>query len=70
MKTQSILLCGEKAEMCRCELPEGHIGPHECNCGGIWDGVIDTDSFRIIRLPGNFDLIFDEIPGLFDTIFE
>lgn len=35
---------------CFCVLPDGHDGPHECDCGGSWL-VTDDGDFEIHALP-------------------
>lgn len=49
------VICDARAEFCHCAFTPGHDGPHECGrdgCGGSWLGDIGTDSFKIVRFPG------------------
>lgn len=46
-------LCPETAEMCICQLEEGHPLPHTCRCGGAWSGYIGGRDFEIWGIPGS-----------------
>jgi hypothetical protein len=51
--------CHATFHLCRCELPAGHDGAHECVpdpvCGGSWLRHPDDDAgmIRVFRYPGN-----------------
>lgn len=51
--------CGNQFSWCRCELPPGHDGAHECHCEGSWLG---DEGERVVRtFPGLMRRIYPTV---------
>jgi hypothetical protein len=58
--------CAAHAELCICERPDGHDGPHRCdnNCGAEWEGTWDGPDFKVVTFPTAFRRIFAGLFGI------